>query len=163
MTLLAIDASTKSTGIAIFNQNNKLCHYECITIVDSNVYKRILKMKQKIVQIYKQYNPTDIIMQDVLPQDINHNQSVFKALIYLQAAVVMALSDLGVQVQLCPASRWRSSVGIHIGPGIKRNELKTASVKLVKSVYNIDVNDDISDAICLGMAYIMENKKKSAF
>ena len=57
-------------------------------------------------------------------------------------------------MNLYTASHWRSQVGIKIGRGIKRDQLKTASKKIVKAIYNIDVNDDISDSICLGIAYI---------
>ena len=52
-------------------------------------------------------------------------------------------------------------MGIHTGRGIKREALKAAAQKLVKNIYNIDVNDDISDAICIGIAYI--NEHRSAF
>jgi Asp/Glu/hydantoin racemase len=59
------------------------------------------------------------------------------------------------------ASHWRAVCGIKTGKGIKREALKQASRNLVKQIYNADVNDDISDAICLGMAYLAEHK--SAF
>ena len=160
MITLAIDASTKSTGIAIFMQG-KLIHYECITSLDSDTYKRIQTMTQRIRQLYNQYKPTDIIMQDILPQDVKHNQSVFKALIYLQAAIVLELHKSRATVNLYTASHWRSQVGIHTGRGIKRESLKQASQKIVNSIYNIQVNDDISDAICIGIAYIKQHK--SAF
>ena len=58
------------------------------------------------------------------------------------------------QIELYAASHWRSVVNIKTGKGIKRENLKIASQNLVKAIYNIDVNDDISDAICLGIAYI---------
>jgi hypothetical protein len=89
-----------------------------------------------------------------LPEDVKRNQSVFKALIYLQAAVVLKLHKCRSIVNFYTASHWRASVGIKTGPGIKRETLKNASQRLVKSIYNIEVNDDISDAICLGIAYI---------
>ena len=160
MITLSIDASTKSTGIAVFKQG-KLIHYQCINSNSVDVYKRIEIMTKRLKEIYNQYKPTDIIMQDILPEDVKHNQNVFKALIYLQAAVVLQLYKTGGIVHLCTASHWRAQVGIHTGRGIKRETLKLASQKLVKEIYKIDVNDDISDAICIGMAYIKQNK--SAF
>lgn len=162
MITLAIDGSTKNTGIAIFKQT-ELIHYECITATDSNPYKRIWKMVNKIKEIYNQYNPTDIIMEDVLPQDVKHNQKVYKALIYLQALIVLELYQQNnfVQVNFTTASHWRSLCGIKIGRGIKRENLKQASQNLIKKIYNIQVNDDISDAICIGMAYVQQNR--SAF
>lgn len=157
MKTLSIDASTKNTGIAIFEQG-KLIHYECISSSSSDVYKRIELMTNKIEELYNTYNPTNIVMQDVLPEDVKHNQAVFKALIYLQAAIVLMLHKYDKQVELYAASHWRSVVNIKTGKGIKRENLKIASQNLVKAIYNIDVNDDISDAVCLGIAYIKQHK-----
>ncbi len=160
MKTLSIDASTKSTGIAIFNQG-KLIYYECIVSNNINTYTRINIMVKRIQQLCNQYKPTDIVMQDILPQDVKHNQAVYKALIYLQAAIVLQLYKNNYNVELYVASHWRAQVGIHTGRGIKRETLKKAAQKLVKDIYNIEVNDDISDAICIGIAYIKEHK--SAF
>ena len=90
MKVLAIDASSKSTGIAIF-QDEKLIHYQCIIAMDGDSFKRIIKMKNRILEIYKKYRPTNIIMEDVLPQDVKHNQTVYKVLIYLQAMIVLSM------------------------------------------------------------------------
>lgn len=158
MKILAIDASTKSSGIAIFQQG-KLIHYECLIQSDRNVYKRIENMSNRIVEICKKYKPTNIVMEEVLPQDVRQNQSVYKALIYLQGETVTKLGILGYKVDLCVVGHWRRICGIHTGSGIKRETLKAASQRLVKMIYNINVNDDISDAICLGIAYIKENLK----
>lgn len=161
MITMSIDASTKSSGVAIFKQN-KLIHYECIQINDNKLFTRIWKMVERIRQLYQQYEPTDVVMEDILPQDVKHNQQVFKALIYLQAAIVLELDRLdGVDIKLVTASHWRAKCGIKTGRGIKRQTLKNSSVKLIKQIYQIDVNDDIGDAICIGIAYISEHR--SAF
>lgn len=160
MKTLAIDASTKSSGVAIFQQG-KLIHYQCITDNQYNSFDRITHMTQRLVSLCKKYTPTDIIMQDVLPQDVKHNQNVYKALIYLQASIVLAFHKIGYKINFYTASHWRKLCKIKTGPGIKRERLKQASVNLVSQVYNIKVNDDISDAICLGMAYIIQHR--SAF
>lgn len=161
MITLAIDASTRSTGVAIFQQN-KLIHYQCIEAYDNRTFSRIWKMVERMHQLYQQYKPTNIVMEDVLPQDVNHNQKVFKALIYLQAAAVLQFDRLGsIDVELVTASHWRSLCGIKTGRGIKRQSLKKSSIHLVKQIYSIDVNDDVADAICIGIAYISEHR--SAF
>ena len=38
--IMAIDASTKSTGISIF-ENTRLIHYECIEVKSIDTFKRI--------------------------------------------------------------------------------------------------------------------------
>lgn len=39
--IMSLDVSTKSTGLAIFNDNNKLVHYKLITASSSDLIKRI--------------------------------------------------------------------------------------------------------------------------
>ena len=53
---------------------------------------------------------------------------------------------------------WRKDCGIRTGRGIKREALKKADIQFVKDNYNIDVNDDIADAICIGHAYQLNNQ-----
>lgn len=157
MKTLAIDASTKSSGIAIFQQG-KLIYYDCLIENNSNVYKRIKNMSNRIIEICKKYKPTDIVLEDVLPQDVKHNQKIYKTLMYLQAIIMIQLDEIGYKPTLSVANHWRSVCGIKTGPGIKREQLKKKSQRLVKMVYNINVNDDISDAVCLGIAYIKQHK-----
>lgn len=160
---MSIDASTTSTGIAIF-ENNKLIKYQCITEDSSkNVLTRILKMTSEIQKIYMQFQPDQIIMEEVLPEDVKHNQKVFKALIYLQASIVLMFHEFKKPVELVVASHWRKVCGIKTGSKIKREQLKMASQKLVKNIFKIDVNNDISDAICIGISYIIQTKQQSAF
>lgn len=158
---LAIDASTKSTGIAVFD-DNKLIHYECISENDGNKLTRIDKMVKKIIPIIKKYKPESIVMQEVLPQDVKHNQAVYKALIYLQAAIVLQNYRCGgPDINFVVSSHWRKVCGIRTGRGVRRQTLKKASQDLVKQLYKIQVNDDVSDAILIGVAYIIQNR--SAF
>lgn len=156
MKVLSIDASTKASGIAVFQDTN-LIYYECIQEHNSDTLERIQNMSQRIKQAYEAFKPTDVVMEQVLPQDVKHNQQVYKALIYLQAAVALKLHEVGhKKINLVPAAHWRSICKIKMGKGIKRDQLKQSSIALVKKIYNLDVNDDISDAICLGMAYIQQ-------
>lgn len=156
MIILAIDPSTKSSGIAIFKDLKLICH-TCIQASDSDVLKRIKQMVQSIEKIYLQYKPDKIILQQVLPQDVKQNQAVFKALIYLQAAIVLMLHNYQKESIITPVNHWRAQVGIHTGRGIKREALKQASQQLVKKKYNLTVNNDVADAICIGLSYINEH------
>ena len=152
MIIMAIDASSKSTGIAIFDEQ-KLVHYECIAAADSDAFARIKKMVARIKNIYEAWNVTNVIMEDVIPEDVRHNQAVFKVLHYLQAAVVLMLHEYNQKVEFYVSSEWRKKCGIKTGRGITRDMVKAADIKFVKDNYNIDANDDICDAICIGYAY----------
>lgn len=153
MKILSIDGSTKSTGVAIF-QNNKLLYYNNITVNNNNVIKRINYMTKKIKEIIQEYNPTIVVMQQVFPE---YNQNVYKALIYLQAAIAIMLNQFNLQLTLYVASHWRNIIGIKTGKTIKRKQLKQISIQKVKEQYNIQVNDDIADAINIGRAYYIQH------
>ena len=153
--VLAIDGSTTSTGIAIFD-NLKLIYYECITPTGDTL-NRIEKIAHRIKMLYEQYEPNSVIMEQVLPEDVRHNQKTYKALIYLQAAIVLELNKKKQNVEFYIPSHWRKLCNIKTGPKIKRDQLKQASKDLIKKKYNIEVNDDISDAICIGNAYIQQH------
>lgn len=161
MILLALDLSTKATGIAIF-KDEQLIHYECKTCSSSDTLKRIDVMTERIIELWEKYHPTNVVIEDVIPEDVRHNQSVYKALIYTQAAVVLAIHKLGGQPpHFYVSSEWRKKVGIHTGRGVKRETLKQASINLVKKEFSIDVSDDIADAICIGKAYLKDTYENS--
>ena len=152
MITMAIDASSKSTGIAIFD-GQKLVHYECIAATDSDAFARIKKMVARIKSLYEEWKVTNVIMEDVIPEDVRHNQNVFKILHYLQALTVLMLHGYNQKVEFYVSSEWRKKCGIKTGRGITRDTVKAADIKFVKDNYNIDANDDICDAICIGYAY----------
>lgn len=152
MITMAIDASSKSTGVAIFD-GQKLVHYQCIAATDNDALARIKKMVAEIKNIYEAWGVTNVIMEDVIPEDVRHNQNVFKILHYLQALTVLMLHSYGQKVEFYVSSEWRKKCGIKTGRGVTRDMVKAADIKFVKDNYNIDANDDICDAICIGYAY----------
>ena len=162
MITMAIDASSKSTGVAIFDEQ-KLVHYECIAAADNDAFARIKKMVARIKNLYEEWKVTNVIMEDVSPEDVHHNQNVFKILHYLQALTVLMLHEYGQKVEFYVSSEWRKKCGIKTGRGVTRDMVKAADIKFVKDNYNIEANDDICDAICIGYAYTHEKVSIDGF
>ena len=153
MKVLALDLSTKSAGWAYFD-GKKLIDYGCITTTNSNVLTRISTIVEQLEIIYQRFFPQEIIVEEVLPEDVGHNNSTYKALMYLQGAVAIAFNKYGKKLEFFTASEWRKKCGIRTGRGIKRDTLKAEDIKFVKNNYMISANDDICDAICIGHAYV---------
>lgn len=151
--VMALDMSTHSTGVAIF-RDKRLIKYTCITAAGSDLIKRINIMVEGILKLYKEYNVTEVIAEEVLPEDVNNSQKTFKALIYLQAAVVMAFDKYKQKVQLVYVNTWRKACGIATGRNITRAKAKALDIEFVAQHYGISANDDICDAICIGWAYL---------
>ena len=153
MITLAVDASTKSTGIAIFD-GQELKHYDCITASSTDLFKRIHKMQDEIEKIIKNYKIEKIVMEDVIPEDVHGNQNVFKALTYLQGYLIEVFNRNKIPYELVVASHWRKLCGIKTGSGVRRESLKPKDIAFVKNQFGISVNDDIADAICIGFAAV---------
>lgn len=159
MKIIAIDASTKSTGIAYFD-NNKLCAYDCFTASSTDLIKRIAKITHQLHTFFDKYPADKIILEEVrAEQGQIQNPQTHKALMWLQAAIAFMVHENfpKTKIEYVYPSQWRSACGIKTGRGIKRESLKEKGIKFVKDTYNINnINDDIADAIGIGHAYVNE-------
>lgn len=157
MRILALDASTKSTGLALFD-DTKLIDYRCITAGDNDLIKRIKKIIFELNLYFGNLNtPIDkIILEEVRPENGLQNIKTHKALMYLQAAIMFWLHEKypKVEVEYTYPSEWRAACGIQNGRGIRRESQKAGDIKFVQDTYGITVNDDIADAIGIGHAYV---------
>ena len=155
MKLLALDASTKATGVAIFHDQS-LLGSSVISASSTDLIKRIHKMVDTIEQLIAEIGIDTVVMEEVIP-DHAKNSNTFKALMYLQAAIVIMLHDKfpKVKLELVYPGSWRSTCGIKIGRGVKRETLKEADVRFANETYHLAItSDDQADAICIGHAYL---------
>lgn len=160
MKIMSLDASSKSTGVAIFD-DKKLIYYECITAGSSDVIKRIQKMTDAIKNLLTIHSIDKIIMEEVIPEPGQRVQT-HRILMWVQAAIAFMVHDnfSKISIEYVAANSWRSSCGIKVGRGIRREILKAEDIKFVKNFYNIEVNDDIADAIGIGHAYVNQLKNE---
>lgn len=151
MKILSLDLSTKSTGWCI-GQNQFIISYGCITASSKDVMKRIIKIRDELSQIIKENKVQKIIMEQVRP---DFNSHTGKILMWLQGIITMAAYEINSKIEydFIGASTWRATLKIKQGRGIKRNDLKPQDIQYVKNKYNITVNDDEADAICIFDAY----------
>ena len=154
MYILALDASTKSTGLAIF-KNKEFLGKGCITASSNDLFKRIHKIVDSIDEIVTNANIDAVVMEEVIP-DHQKNVQTFKALMYLQAAVMIMLHDKHpkVTIELIYPGSWRAQAGIKTGRGVKRETLKEADIRRAQEIFGAQqLNDDEADAILIGAVY----------
>lgn len=156
MIILTLDLSTRSSGYAL-GVENSLEKHGFISASNTNPIKRIIKMRDQLTKIIKAYKINKIIMEQVRPE---YNSHTMKVLMWLQAAIVIAAYEIDPQIQceFIGASSWRAQLKIKQGRGIKRNQLKPQDIQYVKNKYNIQVNDDEADAICIFDAYWLKQQ-----
>lgn len=155
MKLLSLDLSTHSSGWAL-GEEGQLKEHGCIIATSRSVEQRIIKMRQQIVSLIINTTPDIIIMQEVRPQVNSHTN---KVLMWLQGVIAIATYEYWkkCQIQFINASEWRAAIKIRQGRGIKREQVKTYDIQYVKEKYDITVNDDEADAICIFDSYWIKN------
>lgn len=160
--LLALDASTKCSGWAIFDcGTKKLVDYDYILCSNKKLHQRIDVMVEEIDKILLKFHPEEVILEEVLPADVKNNNNVFKALIYLQGFIVHLLEKREIKYSFVVSSTWRKQCGIHLGIQNKRESLKGQSIFFVKEHYNLtNINDDVADAICIGHSRLNNDLEK---
>lgn len=172
--ILSIDASTHSTGWALF-ADKKLIDYGCITSNKKNVFENIFTITRGIDAILKQYPEVkQIYLEEVLPKNeayddlgLHHAKpSVFKPLMWLQAGInfIVYIKYPKVKIDYVYPSTWRSKVGISTGRGKRREALKEADCLMAQKLFNLDkFNDDVADAILIGWSQISPIEEKTDF
>lgn len=164
MNILSLDLSTHSSGWAYF-EDGELKDHNCITSASTDLIKRIYKMTEGIAEILNKYSIDKIIVEEVRPEGGYgvSNTKTHRALMWLQAATAFLIHDKysHIEIEYIYPSSWRANLGIKNGRGIKRTTLKEQDIQYVKDKYNIEVNDDEADAICIGLSrYVKEDNNE---
>lgn len=157
MTILSIDASTKSSGWAVY-EGTQLKNYGCITSSSTDLFKRIHKMVDEIDILITNNSISKLILEEVRPDDVGgrSNLATHKALMFLQGAIAMMMHDKHpkVTIEYLYPSEWRKCCKIKTGRGVVRETVKQRDIRFVQEEFGITVNDDIADAIGLGYAHL---------
>lgn len=166
MKILALDLSTKSSGWALFH-NNELKAHGCITSSSTDLIKRIHVMTEGIAEILNNNIVDKIVVEEVRPEGGYGvgNTKTHRALMWLQAATAFLIHDSypSIEIDYIYPSSWRAALNIKNGRGIKRETLKEADIAFVKDKYGILVNDDEADAICIGLAQFSKEDTEEGF
>ena len=165
--LLSLDTSSTKTGWAIFGNGI----YEESGVLDWSHVKetedRLLIMYIDIIQLINKYEPDILVIEkDIVGSGKRQNMSTINTLVKLIGGIWAYCVQLNMDtpmnfqtgefnvyyVEYTP-SEWRKLVGI---TARKRDDCKAASIKRIKDVYSLNVDDNEADAINIGEAYINE-------
>lgn len=145
-TVIGIDASTNKTGIAVFQDAKYVEH----TLIDlhkiKNSNERIPKMMMAICDYLDKHQIDKIIMEESM---MTNNISTVKMLSNIAGAVMYYAANRNIEFQFDLPSAWRKRIGLTQGRSVKRDVLKAEAIQAVRQEYNMDVSDDIAEAILI--------------
>lgn len=173
--ILSLDMATKKTGWALFDAKGNLIEYGVIRTQNSDTKDRMEELYFEIANKIKKYSKlTTIVFEDV-PLNNHNNLKTGKDLSILQGVILSLCFEYELDYVLYNPSAWRSIIGLYNGTreGMKRDYQKQAAVDKVNEIYGFNfiynetetktkqTDDDKAEAICLGLAYIKENKEEN--
>lgn len=147
--MIALDTSTKDTGYSIW-KNAKLSAYASINLDKcQNAEKRLDLMIQKIYELIDKEKPVIVVTELTV---VSRNAQAQRTLTLLLGAIKGKCIADDIFYHSFRPTEWRSLVG---GKSGKREALKKWSIEEVNKRFNLEIyNDDISDSILIGQAYI---------
>ncbi len=146
MLVAGIDGSTKCTGISIMN-DGKLEFYTLIDLhKEKDAMKRIQGMWTEIVKVLDQYKLDAVYMEKSIDKK---NIDTLQKLSYLAGGMMFYCVQKGIKFVNPFPVEWRAKIGIKQSNKIKRDMLKAEAIIAVKKEYDIDVNDDVAEAILI--------------
>lgn len=154
MRLLALDQSSRVSGYAIFI-DDKLETYGKIDLKQDDIGERLVSFKKQVSKLVADYDIDEVAFEDIYMdgQKIN-NIATFKVLAEVFGVCDELFTELEIKNTAVLAGTWKSTLGIK---GKTRPEQKKNAQIYIKNKYNIDVIQDIVDAICIGEHIIQKN------
>lgn len=142
MKVLGLDLSTVSTGYCVID-NNKILTYGVIRPPSNKDFvDRIIFIEKEIKELIKAKSVEYVCIEELSSM---RSASTTKKLAALQGHIEIQLRKKDMLVVTARPSEWRKNKI----KGRKREELKNNAIKYVKDKYDLIVNDDEADAICI--------------
>lgn len=146
--MLAIDPGTQSLGLSVF-ANGNLVDYEGLKTKEKDNNKTAT-MAKLLLTALEQANPIQVVIEDVYE---GKSITSIKGNTILQGVVLAYCIQHDIPLWVFKTAEWRKLLGIKNG---KREQAKIDDMQYVLTHTDIEkdsINEDIADAICIGLAY----------
>ena len=148
MSLLALDQASRTSGYAVFDDDDKLITFGTFTYEDEDIGIRLHKIRNKVKSLIELYAVTQVVFEDIqLQGNVANNVQTFKTLAEVFGVIYELVTDLGLEHDAVLSSTWKSTLGIK---GRTRPEQKKNAQTWVMNTYGVKPSQDASDAICIG-------------
>jgi len=161
--ILSFDQSSRTTAYAVFD-NKKLITFGHFSIpANKTIGKRLESFLKHFNELIEKYHPEEIYFEGIQYQN---NAETYKKLAMIQGIIYYWCTSINIPHTELTPSHWRSIIRDKYGIkfGRSRAEQKSQAKKFIEDEFKLSPTEDECDAICLGLAGVIENEKtKSAF
>lgn len=149
--VIALDNSTQKIGLSVFD-DEELVYYILLNFTGTSYEERLLKISNFLEDIIiEEWDPDFLVFEDVQFQS---NYATYKKLSMLLGILTVVSMKYGIDTEIVSSNTWRTNYQI----SKERQKAKEQAIGMVKKMYNVNVNDDVAEAILLGR-YMSEQIK----
>lgn len=168
MITMGIDASTTSTGVAIFDGVN-LIYHTTIKPKGEDWRDRLFHQGPVLIEIIEKYNPEIVFMEDV-PLKSSGGMKTLVILGGVQGYIAGIMAAHDIQIKFLTPTQWRSTIGMYDGTkaGLKREVLKEKAIIMANKLFGLDLvwagpaskksQDDEAESILIAYSQIKPKK-----
>lgn len=158
MRILSLDQASIKTAWSFF-LDKELKDYDLINISKiKDKTQRFDKMLSSIINIINKYKPDIVVFEDV---SLQTNVSTLVVLSRIQGCIISECIKNNILYCIYKPSTWRKILNFKQGRGIARKELKQQAIDFIRTKFDItNINDDIAESICIGLAFIIKDDFK---
>ena len=158
MRLLALDQASRTTGYAVF-EDNQLVKSGTFTLRSDDVGERLVDYRKHIEKLIVDNDIEEVAFEDIQMQGQVNNVQTFKVLAEIFGVTQEFLVENGHSYHIISSNTWKSKLQIK---GRTRVEQKRNAQIYVLENFDKKVSQDESDAICIGASIVLDNKKNKA-
>ena len=158
MRLLALDQASRTTGYAVF-EDDQLVKSGTFTLRSDDIGERLVDYRKHIEKLIIDNDIDEIAFEDIQMQSQVNNVQTFKVLAEIFGVTQEYLAEQEHSYYIVSSNTWKSKLNIK---GRTRTEQKKNAQAYVLEHFNKKVSQDESDAICIGASIVLDNKKKKA-
>lgn len=158
MRLLALDQASRTTGFAVF-EDDQLVKSGTFTLRSDDVGERLVDYRKHIEKLIIDNDIEEVAFEDIQMQGQINNVQTFKVLAEIFGVTQEFLVENGHSYHIVSSNTWKSKLQIK---GRTRVEQKRNAQIYVLENFDKKVSQDESDAICIGASIVLDNKKNKA-
>lgn len=158
MRLLALDQASRTTGFAVF-EDDQLVKSGTFTLRSDDVGERLVDYRKHIEKLIIDNDIEEVAFEDIQMQGQVNNVQTFKVLAEIFGVTQEFLVENGHSYHIVSSNTWKSKLRIK---GRTRVEQKRNAQIYVLENFDKKVSQDESDAICIGASIVLDNKKNKA-
>lgn len=158
MRLLALDQASRTTGFAVF-EDDQLVKSGTFTLRSDDVGERLVDYRKHIEKLIIDNDIEEVAFEDIQMQGQVNNVQTFKVLAEIFGVTQEFLVENGHSYHIVSSNTWKSKLQIK---GRTRVEQKRNAQIYVLENFDKKVSQDESDAICIGASIVLDNKKNKA-